>query len=314
MTVPPAAVPPVRLHPDEFGIDTALVRRLVADQFPGWSHLPIRPAPSGTDNLTYRLGTDLAVRLPRTPSAAFRLRKELTWLPRLAPHLPLSVPVPLGEGEPAPGYPLPWAVVRWIPGESAASHIATDQEAMARDLAAFVAALRRIPAAGGPPPGEHNSGRGVPLAERDRATRDAIAGLAGLIDTDAATDAWSAALSVPPWEGAITWIHGDLHSSNLVLRDGRLAAVVDFGCLGVGDPACDLMVAWTYLGPGTRPLFRDLVGADDASWERGRGWALSVGLIALPYYRGRDAVMETMATKAITAVLDDHRAGTTGAD
>ncbi len=295
-----------RLHPDELDIDAALVHRLLVRQFPQWAGLTIAAVPSGTDNLTFRLGADLAVRLPRMPAAAPRLLKEARWLPRLAPSLTVAVPVPLALGEPDEGYPLPWAVVHWIHGEEATG-AAAGSLTLARQLAAFVAALRAIDTEGGPAPGEHNSGRGVPLAERDERTRAAIAELKGTIDTRLATEVWETALAADHWQGAPAWIHGDLHASNLLVTGDRLAGILDFGCLGVGDPACDLMVAWAYLTREAREAFRQALTVDDASWRRGRGWALSVGLIALPYYRGRDAVMTAMATHAISEALDDHR-------
>ncbi len=294
------------LHADELPIDARLVRRLLERQFPRWADLALAAAPSGTDNLTFRLGSDLAVRLPRMPAAAPRLLKEVRWLPRLAPHLPVEVPVVVGAGEPDEGYRLPWAVTRWVHGEEATG-TAAGSAYLARQLAEFVAALRAIDASGAPAPGAHTPGGGVALGARDGRTRAAIGELAGSIDTGLAIAAWEAALGAGPWEGPPAWIHGDLHASNLLVTGDRLAGVLDFGCLGVGDPACDLMVAWTYLTREVRDVFRGALSVDDASWARGRGWALSVGLIALPYYRGRDAVMTAMATHAITEALDDHR-------
>jgi aminoglycoside phosphotransferase (APT) family kinase protein len=300
------------MHADEVDTDVSLVRRLLAAQLPHWADLPIEPIPSpGTDNAIYRLGDDMAVRLPRIHWATGQPEKEHRWLPGLAPLLPLAVPAPLAKGAPAEGYPWHWSVHRWLEGETATPDRIADPRAAATALGRFVAALQRIDPAGGPPPGAHNSSRGVPLARRDRETRAAIAALDGIVDADRVTAAWEAALAVPAWHGPAVWLHGDLQAGNLLAVRGRLSAVIDFGCLGVGDPACDAMVAWTYLTAGTRDAFREALPVDDATWARGRGWALSVGLIALPYYRRTNPFLAGIARRAIDEVLAD-RASTSG--
>jgi aminoglycoside phosphotransferase (APT) family kinase protein len=236
------------MHVDEVDTDVSLVGRLLAAQFPQWAGLPIEPVPSaGTDNAIYRLGEDMAVRLPRIAWAIGQVEKEQRWLSRLAPHLPLAIPVPLAKGTPGEGYPWHWSVYRWLKGETATIERIADPRQAATELAQFVAALQRIDPTGGPPPGPHNSFRGVPLAMRDTRTRAAIATLHGTLDTDAVTAAWDAALQAPAWDGPPVWIHGDLQSGNLLAVQGRLNAVIDFGCLGVGDPACDVMAAWIFL-------------------------------------------------------------------
>jgi len=273
------------MHADEVHTDAALVRGLVAAQFPHWAELPIEPVPSaGTDNTIYRLGSEMAVRLPRRHDNTEQLDKERRWLPRLAPLLPLAVPVPLAVGEPADGYPFMWSVCTWLEGETATAERISDPGRAATDLARFIAALQRIDPAGGPPPRQHNSFRGVPLASRDESTRAAISALAGSIDVDAVTAAWDTALSAPEWRHAPVWIHGDLDSRNLLVAEGRLSAVIDFGCLGVGDPAYDVMVAWKMFGGQTRDAFKAELAVDEATWARGRGLALSQALIALAYY------------------------------
>jgi aminoglycoside phosphotransferase (APT) family kinase protein len=291
-----------RMHADEVDHDVALVRRLLAAQLPHWADLPIEPVPSsGTDNAMYRLGDAMAVRLPRIPGAVADVEKEHRWLPRLAPFLPLAVPVPLAKGKPGEGYPWPWSVYRWLDGETATMDRIAEPEQAAADLAGFVGALQRIDPSDGP-----RGGRGVPLSRRDAETREALAALHGMIDVGAATAAWEAALLAPAWEGPPVWLHGDLHATNLLAREGRLSAVIDFGGVGVGDPACDLMVAWTYLPARTREVFRAALPVDDATWARGRGWALSVGLIALPYYRDSNPVLAGIARSAIAEALADH--------
>ncbi len=299
-------MPSAKMHAHEVDTDPALVSRLLASQFPQWAELPIEPVESsGTDNAIYRLGDDLAVRLPRVHGAAGQPAKEHEWLPRLAPLLPLPVPIPLAKGESGEGYPWSWTVVPWLEGETATLDRIADPREAARTLGEFVAALQRIDPPGGPAPGEHNSSRGVPLAERDHGTRAAIAALGDKIDADAATAAWDAALETPVWPGPPVWLHGDLQSGNLLAVDGRLSAVIDFGCLGVGDPACDVMPAWTYLSADTRDAFRAALPVDDSTWARGRGWALSMGLVALPYYEITNPVLADVARHAIREVLAD---------
>lgn len=278
-------MPTGKMHADEVDTDPSLVRRLLAAQFPQWAELPLEPVPSpGTDNAIYRLGSDMAVRLPRIHWAAGQVDKEQRWLPRLAPLLPLAIPVPLGKGEPAEGYPYAWSIYSWLEGETATVERIADPGRAATDLAQFVASLQRIDPTDGPDPGEHNSFRGAPLATRDAETRAAIASLGRTIDAGAVTAAWEAALRAPEWRHAPVWIHGDLDPRNLLVEHGRISAVIDFGCLGVGDPACDVAVAWKALVANARDSFRAVLSVDEATWARGRGWALSQALIALPYY------------------------------
>jgi len=233
---------------------------------------------------------------------------ELRWLPRLAPHLPLAIPIPLAMGVPDEGYPWHWGVYRWLEGENATMDRIGDANEAAVTLAGFIAALQRVDSAGGPRPGPNNSGRGVPLAARDKGTRAAIASLSGMIDIEAATAAWDAALRAPIWDGPPVWIHGDLQSGNLLAQRGALCAVIDWGCMGVGDPACDLMPAWNLFTAETRAVFREAMSVDDATWARGRGWALSCGLIALPYYKTSNPVLAGIARHAIGEVLAESGA------
>jgi len=271
----------VKMHADEVDVDVRLVRRLLAAQLPAWSGLPVEPVlPRGTDNALYRLGDGLVARLPRTPRTDAALASERKWLPRLAPHLPLEVPEPLADGEPGEGYPFRWAVYSWLDGENATG----DERSLAADLAGLIAALWRIDPSGGPGPGPQNVFRGEPIGRRDEAVRAAIGELGDAIDPERVTAAWEADSSAPEWDRAPLWIHGDLDSRNLLARDGRLSGVLDWGCVGVGDPACDVMVAWKMLSPDTRPAFREALDVDDATWRRARAWALSQALMALSYY------------------------------
>jgi aminoglycoside phosphotransferase (APT) family kinase protein len=294
------------MHAEEIHTDVGLVRRLLAAQFPQWAALPIELVPSsGTDNALYRLGSDMVVRLPRIHWAVGGVDKDLRWLPMLAPLLPVAIPVPIAKGTPAEGYPWEWGVYPWLEGENPTVDGIADSDSLARDVARFVDTLHRLDLTGGPP-----ATRGVPLAMRDDPTRTAIAALQGTIDTDATTAAWDAALQMPSWSGPSVWVHGDLSPGNLLLQRGRLAAVIDFAGLGVGDPACDLIVAWNLLPVDARTVFRGELGIDDATWGRGRGWALSVALIQLPYYRDTNPALATNARHVIREVLADyHGAG-----
>jgi aminoglycoside phosphotransferase (APT) family kinase protein len=296
------------MHADEVHTDVSLVGRLVAAQFPQWAELLIEPVlPLGTDNANYRLGRDMLVRLPRRHRTVETLKKERRWLPSLATQLPLHVPVPLAEGEAAKGYPFEWSVYTWLEGEPASADRIVDQAQAATDLAQFVVALQQVDSSGGPLPAEHNFDRGEPLARRDDKTRAAIASLDGAIDVAAVTAAWEAALHAPDWERAPVWIHGDLDSRNLLVDQGRLSAVIDFGCLGVGDPACDVMVAWKCLSADARDIFRTALSVDEATWMRGRGWALSQALNALAYYTMEtNAVLVHEARRWLAEVLADQ--------
>ncbi|GAA1525456.1 aminoglycoside phosphotransferase family protein [Dactylosporangium maewongense] len=272
------------------------MRRLVANQFPQWTDLPVAAVPRpGTDNAMYRLGDEFAVRLPRQASGAAQVERDAHWLPLLAPRLPLPIPEPLATGRPALGFPFPWTVGRWLPGDTVE---AFTERRDALDLAAFVSALRAVDPAGAPA-----GYRGGSLARNDASVRDAIAQLDGELDPDAATAAWEKALAAAPWDGPPTWSHGDLHAGNVLAAGGRVSAVIDFGCAGVGDPACDVMPAWTLLTAEHRDTFRDAVGADDAMWERARGWVLCMGLVALPYYRDRNPAFAAIARRMLGEAL-----------
>jgi aminoglycoside phosphotransferase (APT) family kinase protein len=274
-----------KMHADEVDTDVALVRRLIAVQFPHWVDLPIRPVESfGTDNALYRLGDDMVARLPRHEATVATLRKERAWLPRLAPHLPLAVPLPLADGVPADGYPFDWSVYTWLPGADAIAAQTADPVQLADDLAGFIAALKNIDPSGGPAPGEHNFLRGVPLAQRDAPTRAAIATLARDVDAEVLIDVWQSALTAPVWSGPPVWIHGDLDARNLLVTEGRLSAVIDWGGFGAGDPAYDVMVAWKVLSGEARDAFRRALAVDDATWTRARGGVVSQAVIALAYY------------------------------
>jgi aminoglycoside phosphotransferase (APT) family kinase protein len=263
------------------GIDAALVKRLVAAQFPQWSELPVTPVEvDGWDNRTFHLGDEMAARLPSNSGYVLQVAREHRWLPVLAPQLPLPIPVPLAKGRPALGYRHDWSVYRWIDGATARPDRIDDLARFATALGEFLTALQRVDPTDGPPAGPHNFYRGGPLTTYDAETRTAIAALGDRIDGPAATAVWETALATT-WSGPPVWVHGDVAVGNLLVREGRLAAVIDFGTSGVGDPACDLVIAWTLFAGPSREAFRAALTADPGTWARGRAWALWKSLITL---------------------------------
>lgn len=293
------------MHPGMHPVDDDLVRRLIAAQFPQWAGLAVRRWPSGgTVNAMYRLGDDMVVRLPLVQGGAGDVLMEREWLPRLAPRLPARIPEVLGAGEPAHGYQWPWSVYRWLAGEHPEAGALTEPVLLAGDLAAFVAAMRSITLPDAP-----KAHRGGPVASLDAATRAAIRELRGIpeegVDCAAVAAVWEQALQAPGWDGPPVWLHADLMPGNLLIDGGRLASVIDFGCVGAGDPACDLFPAWNLLPADAREVFREALAVDDATWIRGRGRTLSQALIALPYYRRTNPAMARNARHVIRAVLGE---------
>lgn len=258
-------------------ITAEVVRRLVREQAPEWADLPVEPVElEGWDNRTYRLGTDLSVRLPSHDAYVPQVEKEHRWLPVLAPQLPLPVPQPVFRGVPGNVFPRPWSVYRWLPGRPVAAADLPDRLALATDLAAFLTALQAIDPSDGPPAGPHSFGRGGPVEIWDDETRAAIA----RFGPPEALAVWEAALDAPA-TGPPVWVHGDVSGSNLLEVDGRLAAVIDFGCSAVGDPACDLVMAWTSFDGPERAAFVAGIDVDAGTWARARGWALWKAIVTL---------------------------------
>lgn len=291
----------------KFEIDAALARELVARQFPHWAELPIRPVEwDGWDNRTFRLGEEMTVRLPSAERYVAQVEKEHRWLPRLAPLLPLPIPVPLARGYPAEIYPWPWSIYKWIEGRTAAPERIDGMSKFAIDVAEFLRALQRIDVSEGPPAGQHNFFRGGPLSTYDAETRETIEVLRGEIDAAAATATWEAALAAD-WHGPPVWVHGDIAVGNLLVKDGRLSAVIDFGSSGVGDPACDLVVAWTFFAGESREVFRATLQGDSRTWARARGWALWKGLL-IAAHNVRTNPAEAPARRVVEDVLAEHRA------
>ncbi|HVY51427.1 MAG TPA: aminoglycoside phosphotransferase family protein [Devosia sp.] len=296
-----------KLRAGKFDVDVPLVERLVAAQFPQWAGLPVRAvARDGWDNWTFRLGERLKARFPSAADYAEQADKEARWLPRLAPHLPAPVPVPVGVGRPGEGFPWSWSVYEWLEGEPATRAGVADAVQFGWDVARFITALQGIDTTGGPPPGQHSYFRGGDVMTVYGAqARRSVEAIAEGIDAEGARAVLDAAAAAP-FAGPPVWVHGDLAIGNLLVREGRLAAVIDFGCLAVGDPACDLVLAWTFLEGAGREAFRLGVPADAAMWARARGWALwkAALLIASDMTINPD---ETPPPEVIAAVIADHR-------
>ncbi|KOX12317.1 aminoglycoside phosphotransferase family protein [Micromonospora profundi] len=293
------------MHADQVNVGADVVAALVAEQFPRWRGLPVRPlASTGTVNALFRLGTEIVLRFPLRPFADpgldAELRREQEHALLLAAHLPVEVPEPLGLGAPGAGYPGPWTAYRWIAGETAAADQVGDSDAFASDLADVVVALRGMDTGGRSWSG---TGRGGPLSSQDADVRASLAVSGGLTDTVALTELWTRCRDTPRDDLTDVWIHADLMPGNLLVRNGRLVAVIDLGAVGVGDPAVDLMPAWNLLDAGARETYRRALGVDDATWERGRGWALGQAVNALPYYVDTNPVMADIARRTLRAVL-----------
>ncbi|MDI9819765.1 MULTISPECIES: aminoglycoside phosphotransferase family protein [unclassified Legionella] len=264
---------------NDIHIDVSLVRELIKTQFPEWENLKIKPVEfSGWDNRTFHLGEQMTVRLPSNAEYSGQVEKEQYWLPKLAPHLTVAVPEPLAMGKPSKEYPWHWSVYKWLKGDTAAINRINDLNRFAIALAEFLVTLQGCDATGGPLAGEHNFYRGGNLAVYDRETREAIKLLNNKIDTQAATKIWESALA-STWQKSPVWVHGDIATGNLLVNDGRLSAVIDFGQLGLGDPACDLAIAWTFFKDESRNVFQEALKLDQGTWARGQGWALWKALI-----------------------------------
>ncbi len=289
------------MHIGELEVTSDLVRRLLGTQFPRWSDFELQPlASTGTDNALFRLGNDMVVRMPIVDWAVADVEKEQEWLPRLAPFLPVPIPTPISMGVAGDLYPHRWSIYRWCVGENPKVGYLTQPLELASDVANFLSALRNIDTAGG-----SIASRGLPLADRDEATRIAISSLSSMMDTREITAVWESALELPVWDGPNVWVHGDLSPGNILTIGGRLSAVIDFGSLGVGDPAVDLIIAWNLFPSDVRPGFRAQAGVDEATWKRGRAWALSIALIQLPYYFETNLPLAENARYVIGEVLAD---------
>jgi aminoglycoside phosphotransferase (APT) family kinase protein len=304
--VPDDDVPDLGPVPQRFPVTEDLARRLVAVQFPQWADLPVRRVASeGWDNQTFHLGREMCLRLPSAEPYALAVEKEHRWLPVLAPQLPRRIPVPLALGTPGAGYPHVWSVYQWLDGDAAGRAAVEDLTAFATALADFLVALQQVDPTGGPGPGLHNWFRGGTLATYDALTQDALETLDGHCRTDLAQEAWQTALR-SRWDGRQVWFHGDMAQGNLLVNDGVLTAVIDFGTCGVGDPACDLAVAWTLLRGESRSAFRGVLDVDDDTWARGRGWALWKTLVGCAGALEAGGPELTTEMDVLNQILDEY--------
>lgn len=295
------------MHNHQPAINSKLVSNLISSQFPQWAELTIRPvAVSGWDNRTFHLGEHMLIRMPSAACYESQVEKEQRWLPALAPLLPLVIPTPLAMGEPGPGYPWKWSVYSWIPGAAAASSSIVDLNDFATRLAQFFIALQQIDPKNGPLPSADNFYRGGNLRIYDAEARQAIAVLGDKIDTQSVIEIWEEALSFD-WHKSPAWFHGDISAGNLLMRDGKLTAVIDFGLMGAGDPACDLAIAWTLFKEESREVFKTTLLPDKNTWVRGRAWALWKALITAAGFSDFNNSESKQCWRIIDEVLMDHR-------
>jgi aminoglycoside phosphotransferase (APT) family kinase protein len=285
-----------KMHDNEFEVEDILVYTLLKSQCSRWANLPLKAVTSsGTDNALFRLGGDYVVRLPRVDWAAESINKEYEWVPKLARFLEIPISEPVFKGSPDKSYPWSWIVAKWNEGCNPPFEENDEYELLAKDLANFLNELHGIQLANGP-----SSRRGISLKEIDTETKNAIDELRGEIDTQSITSLWNQLSNAPPWGKDPVWVHGDFLPGNILVQNNRLSAVIDFSCVGIGDPACDLAIAWSLLKPHSRRIFREtLSDIDDQTWERGRGWALSIALIMLPYYKHSNSVLTALARRVI---------------
>ncbi len=296
--------------PQRIEVGAEQVRLLVAEQFPQWADLPVRAVASGGwDNWTFHLGDGMLARLPSAAEYALAVEKEQRWLPVLAAQLPLPIPVPAAQGRPGAGYPFSWSIYQWLDGAPARADTIGDPVRFATDLAGFLAALQAIDTADGPGPGTHNWFRGGTVRTYDEQAQRALTRLDGDIDAALAQEIWKTSLNAS-WDGVAKWFHGDVAEGNLLLDDGKLAAVIDFGTCGVGDPACDMAIAWTLLTADARQAFRERLSVDDATWARGRGWALWKTLVACAQTVGRTGDAAASARRILGEIFTEY--STTG--
>lgn len=290
------------MHDNEWKIDEPIVRGLIKTEFPDWAELPLKAlSHSGTDHAIYRLGDKLCVRLPRIEEAIGGVEKEQRWLSVLAPGLAVKIPEVVGVGEPSDEYPGKWSVCKWIEGKSLLEATFQDEVQFAKDLALFIKELQRVPVTEGP-----RSRRAGLLSSQDDAVRNAIDQLGDKIDAKQIAKIWEACLAEPVWENSPVWTHGDLLPGNILVKDKRLVGVIDFGLCGVGDPACDMIAGWSVFSEKGREAFRKELGIDDATWKRGRGWALSIALIILPYYEKTNPGLVGVAERILAEILSER--------
>ena len=287
-------------------IDVALVQNLIASQIPQWKNLPISPVENGGwDNRTFHLGESMLVRMPSAEKYAAKIEKEFRWLPILAPLLPNQIPIPLVMGNPNDEYPWQWGVYKWLEGETVSAVANIDLNQLARNLASFLNALHAIDTSGGPLAGEHNFYRGGSLEVYDAQVKQTITILKDKIDALAIKNIWEFAIATQ-WQKAPVWVHGDVASGNLLIQNGKLSAVIDFGGLAIGDPACDLAIAWTLFNNTSRQIFKNSLAVDEQTWLRGQAWALWKALIIAAEVIDGPIIEKKQCWQTIKSIVDDY--------
>lgn len=289
------------MHDHEITIDVPLVRQLLQEQFPQWANFSLEPIKSiGTDNAIFKLGLDKCIRLPRIPGVDKVIEQEQKWLSTFAEQLPIQIPQFLGKGIPNKKYPFQWAVYSWVEGETISAQHDKKLDKIALDLAGFVKALQAADTTNAP-----HSSRGGSLLLRDAAVRNAISVLHDRIEVKLVTQLWENSLQAPICNKPLVWIHADLLPGNILVQNGRLSGVIDFDLFGIGDPATDLICAWSIFTKSSRYVFREALDIDDATWMRGKGWALSIALMIIPYYQNTNPGLVAIAQRMIKELLED---------
>jgi len=284
-----------------------LVQDLIAQQFPEYAHLSIRSVKSqGHDNRTFRLGAEMLVRLPSGKEYVRQIEKEHKWLPLLAAKLPLPIPESIAMGKPSNDYPFYWSIYRWLKGDSANTIELNDitLETIATQLAYFLQELHKFDADIDSAPQLHNWWRAAHTSTYDKETRELINNLRNVIDARKASSLWQKAIS-SKWEKRPVWVHGDVSSGNILLNRGTLCAVIDFGCMGIGDPACDLTIAWTFFKNNSRKVFKNAFSFDDKTWDRARGWALWKAMFTFVEIEDKASLEATKQLQIINEVINE---------
>ncbi|WP_439022243.1 aminoglycoside phosphotransferase family protein [Bacillus thuringiensis] len=291
------------MHP----INVSLVEKLIQEQFPEWAHLEVKSVKlSGHDNRTFHLGDQMSVRLPSDVAYAPQVEKENKWLPLLSKELSLPISSPIAKGNPSEEYPWPWSINKWIEGETVTKEKVRDLNEFAADLGSFLLALQSIDASNGPIAGAHNFYRGGLISVYDKEARDAIENNKDVFDETVLKHLWDLALQ-STWKRKPVWIHGDVAPGNLLVKDGKLSAVIDFGILGVGDPACDAAMAWTFFDQNSRNIFKEILRMDEETWNRARGWALWKALITYDANKVSNKIVAEESYRVIQVIVDDYK-------
>ncbi|EOP68716.1 aminoglycoside phosphotransferase family protein [Bacillus cereus] len=287
-------------------ITADLVKKLIQEQFPKWAHLEVKPVKlSGNDNRTFHLGDGMSVRLPSDAAYVPQVEKENSWLPILSKELSLPISAPIAKGNPSEEYPWPWSINKWIEGETVTKENVRDLDEFAADLGSFLIELQSIDASNGPVAGEHNFYRGGFISVYDEEARVAIENNKDVFDETLLKHFWDLALR-STWDHKSVWVHGDVAPGNLLVKDGKLCAVIDFGILGVGDPACDAAMAWTFFHKNSRKVFKEALRMDEETWNRARGWALWKALITYDAHRGSNEKVAEESYRVIQVIVDDY--------